>query len=138
MPGYARQPLFSPRARRRTRSARRRNGASAKSGEAVEDRELGARRARHAIAGDAGDARRRAGHERGKARRGLRWKSGNDVVGESAAFDQLGEIGQFPLPHHFQREGGDCAVPGEHDCFGGALSENRARRDVEKDGERDQ
>ena len=107
-------------------------------GEAVENGELGARRARHAIAGDAGEARRRAGHKRGKAGRGLRWKSGNDVVGDSTVFNQLGEIGQFPLPYHFQREGGDCAVPGEHDCFGGALSENRARRDVEKDGERDQ
>ena len=68
-------------------------------------------------------------------------RGGAPVISEAkpgAVFNQLGEIGQFPLPYHFQREGGDCAVPGEHDCFGGALSENRARRDVENDGERDQ
>ena len=116
-------------------SAQRRLGEP---GEAVEDRELGARRARHAIAGDTGDARRRARHERGKARRGLRWKSGNDVVGENAAFDQLREMGQLALLEHFTHERWDGAVPGEDDRFARALAEDRARLAVERDGERDQ
>ena len=107
-------------------------------GEAVEYRELGARRARHAIARNGGDARRRAGHQRGEAGRGLRWKSGNDVVGNRAAFDQLGEIGQFPLPRHFQREGGNGAVPGEDDRFARVLAEDRARLAVKRDRDRDQ
>ena len=69
--------------------------SAGKTGETVEDCKLIARRARHSIAADTRQTRRRAGHQRGEAGCGLGWKSSHDIVRKGAPFDELGEVGKF-------------------------------------------
>ena len=86
-------------------------------GEAVENRKLCARRARHAVTADAGNTRRRAGHERGKSRRRLRGVSGHDIFGDGTAGYELGEVGQFAFADEFLNERRHGAVPSHDDGF---------------------
>ena len=102
---------------------------------AVKNRILGAGLARHSIAANAGNARWRAGHQRGKAGRRLRGKSGSHIIGKSTAGNELCQIGQLSLPSQFIDKGWNRAVPCEHDRFRG-LAVSRAGNGSGEDGTR--
>ena len=94
-------------------------------GDAFQNRELFARRARHTIAADAGDTRWRAGHKRCKSGRSLGRKAGDHIVGDCAAFNELRQIGKFPFTKHLVNECGYGAVPGEYDGSSCRLAADR-------------
>ena len=113
------------------RKQRRRRKAS----HAVKNRELGAGLARHSIAANAGNSRWRTGHQRGKAGRRLRGKSGPHIIGKSTAGNELCQIGQLSLASQFIDKGWDRAIPCKHDRFC-CLAVSRAGNGGGEDGTR--